>query len=108
MGWDDVLPSGLPGAGSIDAVRAAAGTARGLADELRDAAQQGRGQAGVDWRSAAAETFREELEQCVRQLDSCAAELDEAAVELRRFAAAADRRLAALRRIAEAASWPIP
>jgi hypothetical protein len=114
MGWDDVVPDvlagsqphGLPGEGSVDGVRLAARTARLLADELRDAARQARSVAGVDWRSAAAGAFRQDLARCVADLDGCAADLDEAAAELARFAAGAEGRLSVLRRLAGAVSWP--
>ena len=81
----------------VDGVRAVSRRARDLADQTADVALRTRRVETLDWRSVAAEHFRDELREASRSIDRCADGLDSAADALARHANAADRRLDELR-----------
>ena len=81
----------------VDGVRAISRRARDLADQTADVALRARRVETVDWRSVAAEHFRDALREASRSIDRCAEGLDAAADALARHANAADRRLDELR-----------
>ena len=69
--------------------RAAEGAERVVA-QVRGIAERARDQAGVDWRSTAAEGFRHRLEQEAARIRACAAVLEEAAAAVRAHARAVE------------------
>ncbi|MGZ4602311.1 MAG: hypothetical protein ACXV0U_01800 [Kineosporiaceae bacterium] len=69
-------------------VRQRAAEVAGLADEVRAIAEGVRRAGDVEWRSAAAASFRQGLDAEVRRLLAVAGEVDEGAVALRAHAAA--------------------
>jgi hypothetical protein len=91
----------LPGATDVEAVLRMARRARELADQAADAASRARAVEGVEWRSVAAEQFRDALRSCCGQLDACAERLELAAAVLVRHASTAEVRLAAAHAVLE-------
>lgn len=89
-----------------DALRALARHAAHLAEQVADAAARARSVREVDWRSAAADGMRADLESCVRQAEACARGLVDAATELARFASSTERRAQVLRAAAEVTGGP--
>ena len=81
----------------VDGVRAMRRRARDLADQTSEVALRARRVETVDWRSVAAERFRDGLRETSRSIERCAEGLDAAADALARHANAADRRLDELR-----------
>jgi len=77
-------------------IRAVAARLRSLAGDTRAQQQLVVSAEGVEWRSAAADAFREELAERAAQVSRCAGELVDAASAVDRHADAVEARIAAI------------
>ena len=93
MGVDDLVGAVVSGAADMDGVRAAASAVRALGEAAAEAVVRARTVSEVDWRSVAADRFRDELSASCLQLEACGRQLEELAVSLVRHAAAAEERV---------------